>query len=440
MGDSSARFHMCRSRSLLPGRPSSVARIVFSAAGLLGDVAPFVGPANAMARRGHDVVFLTPAGFHPMLAGESFELLEYPLDFSPAGMRTDHEFVRLMRHPWLNQTRLTRYWMRKGFLADRAAANLAMHRACDGADLLVTHPIFGSGTIPVARSLGVPSVVGHLFPMLIPTDAWSPPLPDRSWNLGRQGNRWAWRAFLIASGLGAYDRDFNRYRRDLGFRGIRGAALMSQSEADRVVVLGSHHYYGGTPADWADLSMVGFSRWSGPRRSEPDPRLEDYLSSGDPPVLVCLGTAVAEAGHGTVARVTRGLRDRGMRPLVIGAGVREPEHADLDAGVFRFVPIDEVAPRCAAAVVSGAIGTLAAVLTARRPVVVLPQLFDQLWHGRRVEALGVGAMATRTSSAAPLVEQLIDDEPAKERVRVLGDKLARQDGAAGLVTAAEQLL
>src|SRR5437868_6127245 len=72
-------------RAVSARRNSSVSRIVFAAAAYLGDVAPFVEPANRLVERGHEVEFVVPSGFHQMLAGELFRLKTYPLDFSPAG-------------------------------------------------------------------------------------------------------------------------------------------------------------------------------------------------------------------------------------------------------------------------------------------------------------------------------------------------------------------
>jgi hypothetical protein len=59
---------------------------VFGSVAYLGDVAPFVEPANRLAERGHDVTFLTAAGYHDTLGGEKFSLATYPLDFSAPGM------------------------------------------------------------------------------------------------------------------------------------------------------------------------------------------------------------------------------------------------------------------------------------------------------------------------------------------------------------------
>ena len=412
-----------------------VSRVVFASAAFLGDVAPFVEPANRLARQGHEVVFLTPPGFHGALADESFELAAFPLDFSPSAMRADPENERLMRHPWRNQVRLARYWMRRGFVADPGAATESFHDVLDGADVLVTHPTFGAGGIPVARHLGVPVVVGQLFPMMMPTSSWTPPLPDRNRDLGSRLNRWTWRALARGSGAVMYDRALNRHRRDLGLAPMRGNALLSFTEAERTVVMASRHYFGDPPPDWEDWPLVGFSPWAGPAGRTLDPAVDRYLDDGDPPVLVCLGTSAAAGAGPAFATMARDLRARGLRPLLLVGDEANLSHLADEPGAFAFAPVDQVVARCAAAVVSGALGTLAAALTAGLPVVVLPQLFDQAWHGRRVEALGVGRMVTDPAAVAPVVVELLDRPSHRVAAQDLGAALRAEDGAAGLVDA-----
>src|SRR5437773_10870667 len=91
------------------GHASRMARIVFASAAYLGDVAPFVDPANRLTAQGHDVTFLAPAGFHAALAGEKFALATYPLDFSLAAMHADPAHEHLMRSPVADQLRLSGY-------------------------------------------------------------------------------------------------------------------------------------------------------------------------------------------------------------------------------------------------------------------------------------------------------------------------------------------
>lgn len=412
-----------------------MARIVLSSAAFLGDVAPFVEPANRLVALGHDVTFLTPVGFHAALAGESFDLAAYPLDFSPAGMRADPENERLMRHPWLNQVRLARYWMRRGFVADPAAAWASFLEILDGADVLVTHPTFGSGRVPAAHHLGIPVVVGQLFPMMMPTTAWTPPLPDRNRDLRVRLNRLAWRGLAAGSGTVMYDRSINRYRRRLGLPGIRGNALLSWTEAERTVVMVSRHYFGDPPLDWTNWPLTGFSAWPGPAGQLVDHAIDDYLSEGEPPVLVCLGTSAAAGAGQAFATMAEGLRSQGLRPLVLAGNADNLAHLEHEPGAFEFAPVHRVVDRCAVAIVSGALGTLAAVLTAGLPVVVVPQLFDQIWHGRRVEALGVGVMATNPTKAPAAVAKVLRDPAYRHRAHELADKLRAEDGAAALVNA-----
>ena len=232
-----------------------------------------------------------------------------------------------------------------------------------------------------------------------------------------------------------YDRAINRYRRSLGVGRTRGAALLSWAGAERTVVLVSEHYFGEAPPDWRDSPMVGFSAWAGPAGHRPDEQVDHFLDDGDPPVLVCLGTSAATGAADAFATMAKGLRHRGLRPLLLVgdeanlAGVRD------EPGAFTFAPVGSVAGRCAVAVVSGALGTLAACLTAGLPVVVLPQLFDQLWHGRRVEALGVGIIATNAARVPAAVERVLRDPSFRRRARDLGEKLRSEDGAAAVVDA-----
>jgi sterol 3beta-glucosyltransferase len=414
-----------------------MARVVFASAAYLGDVAPFVGPANRLVDRGHDVTFLTPRGFHSLLEGERFGLAAYPLDFSPAGMRRDATHERLLRHPWANQVRLVRYWMRQGLVADVPAGRDALLDTLTGADVLVTHPTLASATVPVALHLDVPVVVGQLFPMMMPTTKWGPPVPARNHDFGPRVNRLAWRAFAWGSGIALYDRAINRYRRSLGVEPLHGTALLSWTAATRTVVLVSRHYFGDPPSDWTDWPLAGFSAWPGPSGHQVDERVERYIDSGDPPVLVCLGTSAAAGAGQAFAVMADGLQRRGFRPLLLVGSAANLAQVRDRPGAFEFAPVPAVVDRCAAAVVSGALGTLSAALTAGVPVVVFPQLFDQVWHGRRVEELGVGVMVRRPSSVPTAVADVVRDPAFGERARTLATKLDGEDAAAALVDAVE---
>lgn len=417
-----------------------MARIVVTSAAYLGDVAPFVEPANRLADRGHDVTFVAPAGFHDLLAGERFSLATYPVDFSARAMHADPVHQRLMRHPFLNQARLGRYWVRASLGADAAAAGDALAEAVSGADAVVSHATFASLTAPVAAAAGVPLVVGQLFPMMMPTAAWTPPLRVRNRNLGPRANRWAWRALAEASGRLMCDRELNEVRRAQGAAPLRGAALLSWTAATRTVVLLSRHYAGADPGDWDGVTWGGFARWDGPSARPPDPAVDAYVAAGDAPVLVCLGTSAATGASRAFARIADDLARDGLRSLLLVGDAANLPGLDGREGAFEFAPVTRVLPSCRVAVVSGALGTLAAALAAGVPVVVLPQLFDQPWHGARAEDLGVGVMVRRPRQVAAAVARIEADPSYRERARDLAARLATEDGAGALADAVESVL
>lgn len=111
------------------------------------------------------------------------------------------------------------------------------------------------------------------------------------------------------------------------------------------------------------------------------------------------------------------------------------EQLGHEPGAFEFAPIHQVIGRCALAVVSGTLGTLSAALTAGLPVVVVPQLFDQVWHGRRVEALGVGVMATNPAKVSRAVARVLHEPAYRRCAEELARKLSDEDGAGELVDA-----
>jgi sterol 3beta-glucosyltransferase len=103
-----------------------------------------------------------------------------------------------------------------------------------------------------------------------------------------------------------------------------------------------------------------------------------------------------------------------------------------------------VLARCSAVVHAGGHGTTAAVLSAGRPAVVLPQLFDQQWHGERVEALGAGLLVARWPKRAAAVEaalrRVLNEPSFTVAAAELAAGLATEDGPGTAADAIEARL
>lgn len=81
-----------------------------------------------------------------------------------------------------------------------------------------------------------------------------------------------------------------------------------------------------------------------------------------------------------------------------------------------------------------------AALAAGLPVVVVPQLFDQVWHGGQVERLGVGLLARRTRDVAGAVARIEADPGYRRRAGELATRMGQEDGPGALADAVESVL
>jgi UDP:flavonoid glycosyltransferase YjiC (YdhE family) len=415
-----------------------VTTIAFTSAVYLGDVAPYLAVARRAVEAGHDAVVIAPEGFRSACAGEPFEFRPYALDCSPRAMHADPVHERLMRHPYRNAPRLGGYWMSKAFTEDPDAAISSLRAGLAGVDVLVTHPTFGSASIPVARSMGIPVVVGQLFPMMIPTGEWTPPIGSRAPRLPRPVNQLAWRALWAGASRTMGDGAVNAARAGLGQAAIRGAAGTAWMEADRTVILASSHYYGRSAADWPPVTWGGFAIWEPPGAL--DGELARFLTDGPPPVLVTLGTSAATGAAGAFRTMLDGLDRLGHRAVALVGGSVDVGDLAGRPGVVPFAPITQVLPHCSVAVVSGALGGRAAAMAAGVPIVVHPQLFDQVWNGRRVEELGLGLHVRRTKDVAAAAARVACDPGYRERARAFAALIEGEDGAAAVLDVVDDLL
>ena len=63
--------------------------------------------------------------------------------------------------------------------------------------------------------------------------------------------------------------------------------------------------------DWPDWPLAGFSPWAGPAGQQVDERVEAFVESGDPPVLVCIGR-MRERQIGRLVSMLRNLGAAGI--------------------------------------------------------------------------------------------------------------------------------
>jgi UDP:flavonoid glycosyltransferase YjiC (YdhE family) len=414
-------------------------RVAVTSCMYLGDTTPFVPVARRLHEAGYDVTLVAPEGFRSVLEPEPFDHAPYALDCSPAALDADPIHTRLMRHPFMNASRLATLWMDRAFADDPAAATASLRDSLDGADVVVTHPTMASVTLPVARSLGAAVVVGHLFPMMIPTTRWAPPVGWRTPRLPRPLSRATWQLLRMGTQLLFRDREINKLRRSCGLAPLRGNAGWAWMEADATVILASPHYFGPGAPDWPPVTWGGFSIWPDPARPL-DRELSAYVEAGPPPVVVTLGTSAATGAGEKFAHIAADLDAAGLRSILLVGHERNLASVSSHPAAVTFAPLTTLLPRCSVAVVSGALGGLAAALAAGVPVVVHPQLVDQSWHARRVAELGVGLPARRTRDVGPTAARVAADPTFTERAQALAARMVDEDAPGAVLDTVQQLI
>lgn len=392
-----------------------MAKIVVYTMAYRGDVFPYVPIASELSRRGHDVTFVGPDELRAQLAAEPFAFRDGDCgDLTPTRLDAYGDYVRRWGRV-LSGGMLLRLYFGELVVPRLPQLYKAIDEALEGADLLVSHPAASVVGRMACEVRGLPWIVGDLFPMLTPTESWGPGipgLPSPRGPVSRGVVRAAWR--IGASPLGRWlssERGFAEFRTSLGLSTAKGDAVYGRLSPYRNVVLVSPHYFAPAP-DWDDdYLMTGFVHWTGSDAHLPDP-VARFLADGDPPVLVSLGTSAAGADPGAFGRVAHALERVGARGLFLtsmaGHGTGLPEDA-----TWPYVSLQPLLPRCRGIVHSGAHGTNALALAAGLPSVVIPQLFDQVWHGRRQEQLGTGvALGRRRDDVAieRALRRALDDE------------------------------
>ncbi len=182
--------------------------------------------------------------------------------------------------------------------------------------------------------------------------------------------------------------------------------------------------------DWPpNVTVTGFAFYDRQQPEIPPPvGLEEFLDSGDPPIVFALGSAAVFVAGDFYRESIEAARLLGRRALLlIGDENVSPIPRPLPpgVGVFAYAPYSQVFPRAAANVHQGGIGTAAAAMRSARPMLVVPFSHDQPDNARRAAAaLDILLSGLACLAKAGEIGQLVREEDGAEAaVRVIDAEL-----------------
>ena len=358
--------------------------VLFFALGSHGDVHPMLGLATAMRERGHSVTVATSPYYQ-----ELFDRTGVPL--IPLG--TTEELLSAMRDPalWDPNKAFDVVVDRMMLRFMRPVYDLIAERSRP-ADFLVVAPPTALGARIAQEKLRISLATIHLAPSPIRSVYLAPVLPPMM--TGKGVPRWLKRfQYWLIDNL-IIDRKMagpiNQFRSELNLPPVRG--IMNQWwHSTQLALCLFPEWFGPRQPDWpGQIVYTGFPLWDERGVAVVEPRLEEFLQAGEPPIVFTPGSAMLH-GHKFFLAAIEACEKLGRRGILLTRHTEQlPAELPPHIRQFDFVPLSQLLPRCAAIVHHAGVGTVGQGLAAGIPHVAMPMAHDQHDNAARLIRLGVG--------------------------------------------------
>jgi len=393
-------------------------RIVIISYGSRGDVQPFVALGVRLEMAGCRVLILTNSDHQDFVSS-------FSLDFvgTAGSCREDHQRPEFVRGIETNDFAAFWAWH---FGHKRAHMSEISQKECDAVesftpDLIYATPLTYENACRMSDKLGVPMILGSLFPMQNPLSL----LGFRPFQAPKHQTLIHWSPALTKVPVWL----------KLSHR-VTGFLVVEEDERERREVQQEGSGFGG------DVELC---------------RLKQFLADGPPPVYMGWGSMIVPKS--TACLAVRALKKAGLRGVILGgwAGLGahmvegEPDQQELEEYIADNVlfaqsaPHEWLFPRCVATVHHGGAGTVAAALRAGVPTVITPCGLDQPDNARIVEENGcgiaMGHISTLTAEdLGSALERCATDTDMQVRCSTMGKQLRSEDGLHLTVCAVDRYL
>lgn len=401
-------------------------RYLASSFGSAGDFLPTLAVAHELAKDGHEVLFVTnpfhetavkAAGLAYVPTGELVDLNKIVTDNPDILSMTGGglQIVEDLAIPWVISTyRTTREILRDGRFDAVIGSNL-------------TQGVFWAAIERRVRSVMVSATPVFWLSRAAPAQFLDFEIPG--WLLPHV----AWLARTV--GINFADHLLRSVSRTVGANAFDGSQTAIEAGVALHAGMWPELVRPRAPDDAPNRVASGFARAGHLWTTAPalSPELEAFLSSGEPPVVIALGSIFSLGSGALVADIAAACAELGRRCVVVG---RPPRDQPLPEGTFvvPYATYHLVFPRAAAVVIHGGAGTTGEALKSGRPAVVVPLAFDQFGLAWQVERLGAGVRVpkrgrTREVLARALRTACEDEEIAARATEIAATLREEADGA-----------
>lgn len=416
-----------------------MARIILTTLGSHGDLHPYLALGRELSSHGHHAVIATSSNFRGDVesAGLPFALA------MPEGPAPDDELYARIMDPWRGGE-----FLQKEILmpAIRDSYRL-IDEAAEDADLLVSH-VLTHATRIVAEKRTMPWISTVLSPMLFFSAFDFPIVPPLTVlrHLRRFGPAWNRRVLgLMKSATRSWSEPLFQFRRELALP-EGGHPIFEGMHSPHGVLALFPRILAAAQADWPPKSEICGAPFLdedfGGRPS--DPRLIEFLTSGEPPLVFTLGSSAVRTAPHFFKEASKAAEAIGIRSVFVCGSLAEGLRLPEGSIAIPSAPYHVLFPAARLIVLSGGIGSVSQALRAGRPSIILPFAHDQFDNAERVTRIGAGVtLPVRHANAKNLIRAIRDllADAARELNAVrAGESVRAENGVRSAREAIERLI
>jgi len=371
--------------------------------GTFGDLVPFLEIGTQLRQRGHRVIVASAESFQAVVEKRG-------LEFVPTVRRELHQAVLAKPELWMPQQSFET--LVNGFVVPPIRPLVEWVRGqSEPGDLTLVTDYCGGPAARLAQEVSGAQLVSIWANPAALRSQLSPPViagAEFIRNMDRRSQK-AMAKMIHERGDRLLLTPINTARAELGLEPV--ASVLDWVVSPQASLALFPEWFAPRAPDWpAQLEFAGFVL--APGQAALSPEVEEFLQSGDPPVVVTFGTGMQHA-QGEFEAARAACRNLGLRVLLVSPDLGSLDlELDESSCLAGFVPFDKLLPRARVLIHHAGLGTCAQALASGVPQLLIPLSHDQPDNAARLIRLGVaGELPHRrltveglTAQLAPLLE------------------------------------
>ncbi len=407
------------------------------AIGSRGDVQPYIALVLGLRDQGHDATIMAHENFREFVEGYGIRFV--PVKGDVECMLRSAEGMKMVNSGSLRA--FTKYLQKVNRITSESIA-LDLMPEFIKADVLIASLLAMPWVHAIAEKLGkkwaivqlnLPATKTGVFPFVL-LDFFDFAVY----------NRFTFRLFEWAYWR-ANKKNINEFRLLLNLPSLKKPILKIITK-DRIPNL---HCFSPSllarPNDWpAEIDITGFLFLPAKVQSDMPAGLNEWLANGEKPVYIGFGS-IPVPDPRLFKSILISLLEKTRHRFVFCYGWTPPMDLPENKRLFQInsVSHDLLLPRCQSAIIHGGVGTTAAVLKAKIPVIIISIIADQPWWGKIIAQKGAGVhIPFKKLTAQNLLKALsaIEENVLRQNALRLGEQINLENGLLNTISKLEKYL